>query len=79
MFESSYTMDLKRFIRWYAPPVSQQKHFKLWMLLLILSSVGTILFHVFQMGEKYISLGWLMIFISCYRGLFFDILKDSCM
>lgn len=74
MFESSYIVDLRRFVRWYAPPVRQQKHFRLWMLVLAVSIVGTILCYVLVLGDRYASLGWLMIFISLYRGVFFDVL-----
>lgn len=74
MFICSYTVDLRRFVRWYAPPVRQQKHFRLWMVILAASVAGTILCHTLALGDRYASLGWLMIFISLYRGLFFDIL-----
>lgn len=74
MFESSYVVDLRRFVRWYAPPVRQQKHFRLWMLVLAASIIGTILCYTQSLGDRYASLGWLMIFISLYRGVFFDVL-----
>lgn len=72
MFENKYTVDVKRYVKWYAPPVAQRKGFRLWAVLFVLSAAATLLGYIFNAGDKALSICWLMLFISCYRGLFFD-------
>ena len=72
MFENYYTVDVKRYIGWYAPPVTKRRGFKLWMGILALSAVMTLMGYILNAGGKIISIGWMLMFIGCYRGLFFD-------
>lgn len=72
MFENQYTVDVKRYIRWYCPPASQRKGFKLWMILLAASSAATALGFILRAGDKFTSIGLLMMFIGFYRGVLFD-------
>ncbi len=72
MFENQYTVDVKRYISWYAPPVTKRRGFKLWMGILALSTAMTLMGYIFNAGGKIISIGWMLMFIGCYRGFFFD-------
>ena len=44
MFENYYTVDVKRYIGWYAPPAAKRRGFKLWMGILALSAVMTLIY-----------------------------------
>ena len=71
MFENQYVMDLKRYRRWTAPTFYKVKSFWGWVVVFIIGLVGALFFHNEDTRLNWESLGYMLMLVSVYRGVFF--------
>jgi len=71
MFENQYIMDIKRYRRWTAPVFYKVKSFWFWVLIFIIGMIGAIFFRNEETKLNWESLGYMLVLISVYRGVFF--------